>query len=122
MPAMHNEAPRPDRDQLLQRRVDPVLGFHRVEDDLLRDLAAGSETYEFADRGLIGRLGKMHGDVPAPAGTLERGDRGLALEKTLGQEIDHAPRGLFVADRETRAAGAWGEGRGHQSSDHLDKS
>ena len=34
-----------------------------------------------------------------PPGPLERGDRGLALEKALGQEIDHAPGGSFVADR-----------------------
>ena len=56
----------------------------------------------------------MHGDVPAPAGPLERGDRGLALEKALGQEIDHALGGMFVADGEAGAVGGGGEGGGHE--------
>ncbi len=55
----------------------------------------------------------MHGDVPAPIGPLERGNRGLAFEKALGQQIDHAPRGLLVADGKGRAVGAGGEGGGH---------
>src|SRR5258706_9503589 len=64
----------------------------------------------------------MHRDVPAPAGPLGRGNRGLALEKTFGEEIDDALCGLFVADRKGGAVGAWGEGGSHQSSDHLAKS
>ena len=55
---------------------------------VLRDLVAGREADQIADRGLIRRIGEMHGDVPAPVGPLERGDRGLALEKAFGQEID----------------------------------
>ena len=64
----------------------------------------------------------MHGDVPAPVGTLERGDRGLALEEALGQEIDHAPGGLFVADREGGAVGGGGEGGGHRGSGEVAQS
>ena len=94
MPAVHDEAPGADRDQFFQRRLDPVFGFDGVEGDVGRDLAAGGKADQLADRGLIGRIGKMHGDVPAPAGALERGDRGLALEKALGQEIDHALGGV----------------------------
>ena len=41
----------------------------------------------------------MHGDVPAAIGPFERGDRGLALEKALGQQIDHPLGGLLIADR-----------------------
>ena len=54
---------------------------------------------------LIGRLGEMQGDVPAPSRPLERRDRGLALEKALGQHIDDAPGGLFVADGKAGAVG-----------------
>ena len=108
MPAVHDESPGADRDQFFERRLDPVPGFHRVEGDGLRDLVACGDADELADRGLIGRLGKMHVDAPAPAGSLERGDRGLALEKAFGEEIDHAPGGLFVADGETSRGGCWG--------------
>ena len=116
MPAVHDEAPGADRDQLFERRLDPVLGFHGVEGDVLRDLVAGGETDQLADRDLIRRLGKMHGDVPAPAGPLERGDRGLALEKALGQEIDHALGGCSSPMAKARAVGGGGEGGGHRGS------
>jgi hypothetical protein len=56
----------------------------------------------------------MLGSVPAPAGPLERGNRGLAFNKTLGQQIDHALCGVLVADREGRAVGAWGDCGDHQ--------
>ncbi len=55
----------------------------------------------------------MHGDVPAPAGAFERGDRGLALEKALGQEVDDALGDDFVADGKAGAMGGGGEGRRH---------
>src|ERR1700722_17183830 len=116
MPAMHDEAPGADRDELLQRRLDPVLGLDGVEAYGQRDIVAGGDGDQFADRDWIGRLRKMHGDAPAPAGPLERGDRGVALEKALGQAIDHAPGGRFAADRETGAVGAGGEGGGHRRS------
>src|ERR1019366_3660293 len=93
---------------------DPVLRFHRVEGDILRDVAASGDADQFADRRLIGRLGKMHDDVPAPVRTLKRGDGRLALKKNLGQEIDDTPCRLFAADREGRAAGAWRDCRSHQ--------
>src|ERR1035441_9254237 len=114
MPAVHDEAARAHRHQLLERGLDPILGFHRVESDALRDLAAGGNANEFADRSLIGRLGKMHGNVPAPVGPLERGDCGLAHKKALVQQIDHVLRGLLVADGKGRAVGDGGEGGGHQ--------
>jgi hypothetical protein len=47
----------------------------------------------------------MHGGVPAAVRPLERGDRGLAFEKHLGQDIDDALGGLFVADREAGSVG-----------------
>ena len=36
--------------------------------DGLRDLVAGGDADQLADRGLIGRFGEMHGDIPAPVG------------------------------------------------------
>ena len=113
MLAVHDEAPGAHRHQFFQRGLDPILGFHGVERDALRHLVAGGEADQFADRSLVGRLGKMHGDVPAPVGPLERGDRGLALEKALVEQIDHALGGLLVADGKGRAVGAGGEG-GHE--------
>ena len=68
-------------------------------------LVAGGEADEFADRRLIGRLGEMHRDVPASVRPLERGDRGLALEKALGQEIDDALGGRLAADGKGGAVG-----------------
>jgi hypothetical protein len=47
----------------------------------------------------------MRRDVPAPVRPLERGDRGLALEKTLGQQIDHALCGLLAAYGEESVSG-----------------
>ena len=111
--AVHDESPGADRDQLFQRRPDPVLGFDDVEGDLRCDVAAGGEADQFADRDLVRRFGEMHGDAPAPAGAFERGDRGLALEKALVQEIDHALGDNFVTDRKTRAVGRGGEAGGH---------
>src|SRR5258708_15780954 len=113
MAAVDDEAPGADRYELIERRLDPVFCLDGIESDVPRDLIAGRETDEFADRTLIGRLGKMHGDIPAPPKTLECGDRGLALKKTLGQEIDDAFRGLFAADREAGAVGGRGQGRIH---------
>src|SRR4029450_5590881 len=84
--------------------------------DVLRCVIAGGDGDKLADRALVRRLRKMHGDVPAPVGTPERGDRGLALEKTLGQQINHAPRALLVADREAGTVGAGGSGGSHYRS------
>ena len=53
---------------------------------------------EFAHQRLIGRLGKMHRDVPSAVRPLERGDRGLALEKNFGQDIDDTFGGVLVTD------------------------
>jgi hypothetical protein len=108
-----------NRNQFLERRLDPILRLHRVEGDVLCDAVAGGDADEFADLCLIGRLRKMHGDVPAPVRPLERGDRGLPLKKTLGQEIEDAPRGPFVADREGRTAGAGGDRGSHLRSGKL---
>ena len=46
-----------------------------------RDILAGGAGHQLAHQRLVRRLGKMHGDVPAPVRPLERGDRGLALEE-----------------------------------------
>src|ERR1700716_4317890 len=116
MVTVHDETPRTDAYGFFKRSLDPILGFHRIERYVLCDVAAGGDADEVADRGLIGCFHKMHGDVPAPVGSFERGNGGLALKKALGQAIDDAPRGLFAADREGRAAGAGGEWGGHQRS------
>src|SRR3984957_5865510 len=114
--AMHDEAPCAHGYQFLERGLDPVLGLDSVERNVPRHVIAGGKTYEFADRGLFGWFGEMHGDAPAPVRALKRRDRGLALEKALGQEIDHALGGLFAADGEAGAAGTGSDGRGHEWS------
>src|ERR1700739_996800 len=54
---------------------------------------------------------------PPPAvRPLERGDCRLSLEEDLGQHIDHAPGGVFVADRKADAVGGGGEGVIHRRS------
>ena len=78
------------------------------------DLLAGRIGHEFAQQRLIRRFGKMHGDVPASVRPLERGERGLVLEEDLGQHIDDALGGAFVADGKAGAVGGGGEGGGHQ--------
>src|SRR4051812_43939728 len=113
MLTVHDEAACADRDQLFQCRPDPVPGFHNVERDISCNLAAEGEAYEFADGALIWCFGEMQCDVPAPAGAFGRGDRGIALEKALAQEIDHALRGLFVADREGGTVAGGADCRGH---------
>ena len=110
MLAVHDKAPGADRDQIRQRRLDPILGFHRVECHVPRGFVAGGEADQVADRGFVRRLGEMHRDIPAPAGSLERGDRGLALEEAFIQQIDHALGGRFAADRKAGAAGRGGDG------------
>src|SRR5216684_6862766 len=115
MMTVHDETPGADGHEFFKRSLDPVLGFHRVEGDVRRDVVAGGDADEVADLCLIGCIRKMHGDVPAPVGSFERGDGGLALKKALVQAIDDAPRALLAADREGSAAGAGGEG-GHQRS------
>jgi hypothetical protein len=108
---MHDKAPGRDRDEVLERCLDPVLGLDGVERNVLRDVVASGDADEVADRGLIGRFGKMHGNVPSPARTFKGGDCCLALEKAFGEEIDDAPGGLLAADGE---AGAMrGGGGGH---------
>ena len=43
MLAVHDEAPGADRDQFLERGLDPVLGLDRVERDAPRGLVAGGD-------------------------------------------------------------------------------
>ena len=88
--AMHHEPSGWDRDEILEAGLDPILGFHRVEGDVLCDFLAGRIADEFAHQRLIRRFRKMHGDVPASVRPLECGERGLVLEEDLGQEIDDA--------------------------------
>src|SRR3981081_2843670 len=97
MLAVHDKTSGADGDEVFQRGLDPVFRLDRIEGDILCDTVAGGETDEFADRGFVGALLKMHGDVPAPARPLVRGDRGLALGKTLVQEIDDPLGGLLAA-------------------------
>ena len=111
--AVHDELAGADRDQICKARLDPVPGLDRVERDRPRHLRPGRIADQPADPRLVGWFGEMHGDIPAPVRPLERGDRGLALEKTLGEPIDHPFCGRFAADRECRAVGAGGGGRGH---------
>src|SRR5260370_12041006 len=115
MVAVHDETPGADGHEFFKRSLDPVLGFHRIEGDVRRDVVAGGDADEAADLGQVGCFRKRDGDAPAPVGSFERGNGGLALKKALVQAIDDAPRGLFTADREGRAAGAGCEG-GHQRS------
>ena len=106
MPAVHDEAAGAHRHQLLQRGLDPILGFNGVERDVLRATSSpAARPTSSRIEASIGRLGKMHGDVPAPVGPLERRDRRLTLEKAFVQQIDHAPRGLLMADGKRRAMG-----------------
>src|SRR5580704_17158608 len=76
MLAMDDEASRAHRHQFLERGLDPVLGLDGIKGDVPRDIVAGGDADEFADSVLIGGLGEMHGDIPAPVRALERRDRG----------------------------------------------
>ncbi len=105
MLAVHDETPGRDRNEILEAGLDPVPGLDGVEGDAPGDLVAGGVGHELAHQRLIRRVGKMHGDVPAPVRPLERGDGGLALEKDFGQDVDDAFGGVFVADREAGAVG-----------------
>src|SRR6185437_11453969 len=58
------------------------------------------------------RMRKMHAHVPASVRPLVRRDRGLALAEDLGQDVDHAPRRMFIADRNMGAVRGRGEGGG----------
>ena len=66
---------------------------------------AGRTGHEFAHQRLVRRLGKMHGDVPAPVRPLERSDRRLALEEDFGEHVDNALGRVLVADRKAGAVG-----------------
>ena len=103
-----------DRHEVFEAGLDPVLGLDGVEGDALCDVVAGGEADQFADRGLIGCIVEMQADVPAPVRAFERRDGGLAFIETFVQQIDHPPRGSFVADGESRAAGGRGDRRGHR--------
>ena len=108
--AVDHEAAGGHRDQIFQGRLDPVLGFDDVENDAAGGLSPGGAGHEFAHQRLVGRIGKMRGDVPDPIRPLERGDRGLPFKKYFSQDIDGAFGGGFVPDRKAGAVG--GRGRG----------
>ena len=108
--AVHDEAAGMDGDEVFEAGRDPVLGFDGVEGDVLVRCRRRRRGDQFADRGFIGRLGEMHADVPASVRAFESGDGGLVLVEALVEQIDDAPRGAFVADGESRTAGAWGDG------------
>ena len=106
MPAMHDEAAGGDGDEIFEAGLDPVLGFDGVECDGICGGIVGGELYQLADRGFIGLLGEVHTDIPAAVSAFEGGDGGLVVIEAFVQQIDHAPRGSFVADSESRAAGS----------------
>ena len=110
--AVHDEAPGRDRDEILKAGLDPILGLDRVEGDALCDFLAGGVGHELAHQRLIRRVGKMHGDIPAPVGPLERRDGGLAVEKDFGKHIDNEFGGVLVANREAGAMGGGAEAIG----------
>ena len=98
MLAVDDEASGGDGHEVFEAGLDPVLGLDRVEGDAVCDISAGRVGDELAHQRLIGRVGEMHGDVPAAVRPLERGDRGLAFKKNFGQGIDDAFGCLLVTD------------------------
>ena len=106
MLAVHDEAPGGDGDEVFEAGPDPVLGLDGVEVDGRGGFRAGGVGHELAHQRLIGRIGKMHRDVPAAIRPFERSDRGLAFKKNFGQEHRRrAVAAVFVADRKTGAVG-----------------
>ena len=103
MLAVHDEASGGHGDEVFEAGLDPILGLDRVEGDALGDISAGRFGDEFADQRLIGRLGEMHRDVPSAIRPFECGDRGLALKKNFGQDIDDTFGGVLVTDGKTDA-------------------
>jgi len=108
--AMDDEAAGGHRDQIFQARLDPIPGFDRVENHAACGLGIGGVGHELAQQRLIGRIGKMHRDVPAPVRPLERGDRGLVIKKNFGQDVDDTFGSGFVPDRKAGAMGGRGGG------------
>ena len=122
MVAMHDEPSGGDWDEILEAGLDPILGLDSVEADPLCDGLAGGLADDLTDQRLVRRVGKMHGDIPAPVRPLEGGDRGRvfqerALGEGLGEDVDHAFGGLFAADRNAGTVGGGGEGWGHRAID-----
>ena len=95
-------------DAPAQQRLVRLAAVVRRED---QPPAHGPLRDQFADLRLIRRLGEIDGDIPDPVRPLERGDRGLVLEKALGQEIDDVFGGDFAADGEIGAMGGRGDRR-----------
>ena len=73
---------------------------------------AATSAQDFIERILVGRFGKMHGDVPAAARLLEGGNRGLAFEEDFGKDVDNAFGSLLVADGKAGAIAAGSKGGG----------
>ena len=103
MLAVDHEAPGRHGDEVFEAGLDPILGLDRVEGDALCNFPTSGIGHEFADQRLIGRLGKMHRDVPSAIRPFERGDRGLAFKENFGQCIDDAFGGVLVTDGEAGA-------------------
>jgi hypothetical protein len=102
---MHDEATRRHGREVFEAGRDPVFCLDGVEGDALRRCFARRKAHHLADRAMIGRLGKMQADSPAPIRPLERRDRGGAVIKALVKQIDDVPRGRLIADGEGRAVG-----------------
>ena len=75
--------------------------------------AARGAGNQFPHHRLVGGFREMQGDIPAPVRPLECRDRGLALEENLGEDVDHAFGGLFVANGKAGAVGGGSDGGGH---------
>ena len=98
MLAVDDEASGRHGDEVFEAGLDPILGLDRIEDDALGDVLTCGIGHEFADQRLIGRLGKMHRDIPSAIRPFERGDRGLTLKKNFGQGVDDTFGCVLVAD------------------------
>ena len=110
---MNHETSRWNGNQIVQAHPHPVLGFDHIESQVAGDLGTGSTGHEIAHHGLIRRLGKMQGDIPAPVRPLEGRNRRFSLEEDLGEDVDDAARRLLVRYREADAVGGRGGVRGH---------
>ena len=104
MLAVDDEAPGRHGHEVFEAGLDPILGLDGVEANALRNFPTRGIGHEFADQRLIGRLGKMHRDVPSAIRPLERGDRGLDSKKNFGQCIDDAFGGCSSPTAKLRGA------------------
>ena len=104
MLAMDDKAPGMNRHQLVERRLDPVLGLHRVELDGACGLVTGGERDQVADRDLFGASAKCMVTSQRPLGP-SKAATAASPSRGLRSEIGDTARGKFVADRKAGAVG-----------------